>query len=440
VRLAVWWKELNDPLLDSLIDRAGQSSLRLRQAVERIHQFRALRAAAIAGYYPTLDANAQVLASRLSENGFLESIAKGGAPALGAILPGSRLNLYQLAFDASWEIDLWGKVRRSVEAAEADLGGRVEEAREVQISLYAEVARAYVELRTYQGRLDVARQNLRSQEETLDVIRKRNAAGIASDLDVARAEAQVNALQAVLPEFDRSVGQSIHGLEFLLSLPPGSLWQDLAPVRPIPTGPEAIPLGLPADLLRRRPDLRRSERDLAAQTARIGVATADLYPPLVLTGTIGLQSLTPRTLFEWASRFWTAGASLTAPLFQGGRLHARIDLEDSAAKEALLRYEEAVLAAQREVENALLAYTREGVRRRALAKRVDAERRAVRWAQDLYTNGVVEYLSLLDAMRSLEIAEDALTESTGAVATHLVALYKALGGGWKSDDVMKPPD
>jgi NodT family efflux transporter outer membrane factor (OMF) lipoprotein len=431
-KLAVWWKELGDPVLESLVDRAGQSNLRLRQAVERIEQFRALRASAMAGFYPSVDAQAQILTSRLSENGFLESIARGGAPALGAVLPGQHLNLYQLAFDASWEIDLWGKVRRSVEASEADLRGVVEGARDVEISLFAEVARGYIELRTYQGRLDVARRNLRSQEETLDVIRQRKLAGIASDLDLARAEAQVKSLQAALPDLDRSVGQTIHGLEFLLSLPPGSLRQELAPVRPIPTGPTEVPLGVPADLLRRRADLRRYERELAAQTARIGVATADLYPALTLTGAVGIQSLTPRSLFEWASRFWSAGPSFVVPLFQGGRLRARVALENSGAREALLRYEEAVLGAEREVENAILALARERTRRQALAERVDAERRAVRWAQDLYTNGVLECLSLLDAMRSLQAAEDELTSSTGALALHLVALYKALGGGWDS--------
>jgi NodT family efflux transporter outer membrane factor (OMF) lipoprotein len=441
-RLAEWWKEFHDPLLDSLIDQAVNSNLELAEATQRIARFRAEQAATTAGFLPTLGGEASFSTSRLSENGFLKGLLQGGTPqpGAGAVVPGTQINLYQVGFDASWELDLFGRLRRSAEAAGADLGARIEDARDVLVSLIAEVGRAYVELRTFEERLAVARKNLSAQEASVAVVRDRREAGVSSDLDLARAEAELEALRARVPGLEAARRRTLHGLELLLRREPGDLGPDQLPSGRIPKGPDQVSIGIPANLLRRRPDLRRVEREFAAATARIGVAKADLYPRLTLSGTLGLQSQSLGDLARWDSRFWSAGPSLFAPLFEGGRLRARVEVQESLAQEALLRYEATLRRSRVEVENALVSVKQERLRQRALTARVEAEERAARMSRDLYANGLSDYLPVLDAMRSLSGAEDDLATSSGALATALIALYKAVGGGWSPPELPPPSE
>jgi NodT family efflux transporter outer membrane factor (OMF) lipoprotein len=331
-------------------------------------------------------------------------------------------------------------VRRSAEAADADLGARIEDARDALVSLVAEVGRAYVELRTFEERLNVARRNLSAQEASVAVVRDRRGAGVSSDLDVARAEAELEALRARVPALEGARLRTLHGLELLLRREPGELGPDRLPPGRVPTGADRVSIGIPADLLRRRPDLRRVERELAAATARIGVAKADLYPRLTLTGTVGLQSQSPGDLARWDSRFWSAGPSLLVPLFEGGRLRARVEVQESLAREATLRYEATLRRSRAEVENALVTIAQERLRRLALSARVEAEERAVRFSRDLYANGLSDYLPVLDATRSLSGAEDDLAANSGALTAAQIALYKALGGGWSPPDAPQPSE
>jgi NodT family efflux transporter outer membrane factor (OMF) lipoprotein len=340
-------------------------------------------------------------------------------------------DLFQIGFDARWELDLFGGVRRAVEAAEADIDTALAEHQAVLVTLLGEVARNYLELRGAQAQLAITRDNLAAQQDTLDLSRIRFQAGLSSDLDVARAEAQVATTAAQIPTLERQTRQAIHRLGVLLGQGPGTLMAALSSTAPVPPPPPEVAVGLPAALLQRRSDIRRAERALAAATARIGVATADLYPRLALTGMLGLQSMQLSDLSQTASQFWAFGPSIRWPLFDAGRIRANIRVHDARQEQALIRYEQTVLTALEEVENALVAYRQEQVRQRSLAAAMAAHRRAVTLANELYTKGLSDFLTVLEAQRSLLAAESQLVQSNAALASHVVALYKALGGGWE---------
>jgi outer membrane protein, multidrug efflux system len=424
-----WWLGFGDAELDSHIDRAVSANLDLELAEERVRAARASRKVAAAPLFPTLDGGGGYSRQWQSENaGFA-----GGGP-IGDV-GGQPFDLFEVGFDASWEIDVFGGVRRSVEAADADLAASVETRNDVLLTVLAEVARNYVELRGFQQQLEVARANLAAQEDTFQLTRARYAGGLANDLDVARAEAQVKTTGAQIPLLDTSYRQSVHRLGVLLGESPGSLATELAPPAPIPAAPAALPPGLPSDLARRRPDIRRAEREIAAATARIGVATSDLFPKFYLTGAAGLQSLEASDLFSGGSKLWSFGPTIQWPIFQGGRIVGNIEVREAEERQALISYRQTVLRALEEVENAIVAYTRERDRRETLGAAVAANQRAVELASERYVQGLTDFLDVLAAQGNLFLTQTELARSETAVSSTLVSLNKALGGGWDAVDV-----
>ncbi len=423
-----WWATFRDPTLDSLIERAAESNHDLRLAAARVREARALRSGVAADLFPQVDPVASLTDARRSQNALTFPITQLDT------------DLYEAAFDASWELDVFGGKRRAVEAATADLAAAVEDARDVLITLLAEVARNYIEARGFQGRLAIAYRNIEAQREVLDVTQSRFAAGLANELDVSRAAAVLASTTAQLPTLETSLHQGMHRLGVLLGQEPGALMAELSTDRPIPAPPPEVPVGLPADLLRRRPDVRRSERQLAAVTARIGVATAELFPKFSLTSLAGFQSLHTSDLFTGGSRFWSAGPSVTWRILDVARVRAGIHVWNAREEQAVAQYEKAVLISLEDVENALVAYAKEQLRYASLNEAVEANRRALELANELYAKGLSDFLSVLDAERSLYLAEDQLVQSEGNISVSLVALYKALGGGWEESTELRAWD
>jgi len=429
--IARWWETFNDPTLESLIHRGIESNLDLQLAEARIRESRAASGVARADYWPTVDANASY--SRNSRSNNINSFAgssTGGAGASPGFGP-RETDFFQVGFDSTWELDVFGGVRRSVEAAEADIEASLEDRRDVLITLLGDVAQNYIVLRGRQRQLDITQANLKSQQETLALTQARFRAGLVGELDVARAQALVASTASTIPSREQDVQQAIHRISVLLGEQPQALAAELQATGPIPSGVGVVPTGLPSDLLRRRPDIRRAERQLAAQTARIGVATADLFPRFSLTGSLGLQSQKFTNLFESNSLFWGIGPGVTWNIFNAGKVRSNIEIQNARQQQALVQYQQAVLSSLEEVDNALVAYDREQSRRVSLAQAVDANRRAVDLANQLYTRGLVDFLNVQESQRSLLISEDALAQSDALVSSDLVALYKALGGGWE---------
>jgi len=432
-----WWTTFHDPKLDDLIIRAARSNLDLRRAQSRIVEARAQRRVTAADAYPELNTSGSYTHSRAGFAGIGGGAAGGsttGGGSSNSATSGSsagEFDLFQAGFDASWEIDVFGRVRRSVEAADADIQAAIEDRRDVMVSLLAEVARNYVELRGFQQQTRIARENLVSQRETLGVTKQRLERGLATSLDTARAQAQVATTASQIPSLDASARQAAHRLAVLLGLQPQALADELLREAVIPTPPPSVPVGIPAELLRRRPDIRRAERQLAALTARVGVATADLYPRFALSGSLGLQSADFGSLFNYASRIYSIGPSISWPIFDAGRIRANIEVTNAQQEGALLAYQQTVLTAYRDVEDALIMYTRELERRNTLAAAAAANQQATNLANELYTAGRTDFLSVLQAQRDLFQSQDALVQSDRLVSSNLIALYKALGGGWE---------
>ncbi|MGH8139676.1 MAG: efflux transporter outer membrane subunit [Steroidobacteraceae bacterium] len=430
-QLAAWWAEFNDPTLSSLIERARESNLDVRAAVLRITEARAGRDVSAAGLWPTLSADASYTRERLSEStptGSLftrfNTITIPGAPAVHVPNP---YDQYQVGLGASWEIDLFGRVRRSLEAANADWQASVEDQYCVLVSLDSDVAHAYIDLRGAQLRKSVAQASLATQRELLDLTRQRQAAGLTTDVDVENAAAQVSVTQAQLPLLDLQITQDIHQLGKLLDLEPEALRGELDGARAVPPVPPQVPIGLPADLARRRPDIRAAEQNLHAATARIGVAVADLFPRLTLSAAGGFQAQSTSTLLDWASRFGTLGPGLELPVLDRGRW-ATVHVQDIRAQEAAVAYERVVLGALHEVENSLAAYRADQDRQGELNAAVAHSRDALTLARERYESGVANFIVVLDAERTVQQNEEALAESVTGVSADLVALYRALGG------------
>ncbi|MGH7828355.1 MAG: efflux transporter outer membrane subunit [Candidatus Binatia bacterium] len=429
--LTRWWTAFDDPLLNSLVGRAVQSNLDLRLAEARIREARALRAVTASGAWPAVDVSGSYSRSRASENAF-SSPAQGAGGSFSPVGEGAQ-DLFRTGFDASWEIDLFGGVRRSVEAADATIEATVEDRRNTLVTLLGDVANNYIDLRGFQQRLEVARANLKAQQETLEINKIRFEAGLASDLDVAQAEGQVNITASQIPLLESSLKQAGHRLDVLVGLQPGALWAEVSKEAPIPALPPEVLIGLPSELLRRRPDIRRAERQLAAATAQVGAVTADLFPRFFLTGAAGLQSISAGDWLTGGSRFWSIGPTITWPIFDAGRIRANIEVRNAQQEQALTQYEKAILTALEDVENSLVGYSREQARYRSLTEAVAANRRAVAMANELYVNGLVNFLNVLEAQRSLYASENDLAQSEAAMASNLVSLYKALGGGWETN-------
>ncbi len=419
---AAWWKTFHDAELDSLVTRAVQSNLDLRAASARVREARAARGIVVADLYPGVNTSAAYQRERVSANGF------------PPFPPGVPLdaNIYQAGFDAAWELDVFGGTRRAVQAADADIAAAEFGRREVLVSLLGEVARNYVEARGFQRHLVIAHQNIEAQQDVVNLTRDRFNAGLSGELDVQQAATQLSSLESQVPALETGFSQSAHRLAVLLGRPPGALMEELAAEAPIPVPPPAVPVGLPSELLRRRPDVRRAERNLAAANARIGAATADLFPKFSLTGDIGLQSVSASDWFTAGSRFWSAGPTVQWRIFDAGRIRANIRVQNAREEQALAGYEVTVLNSMEDVEDALTAYAKEQVRHQSLADAVRSSEQAVEISDQLYQNGLADFLSVLEARRALYIGQDALVQSERTVTLDLVALYKALGGGWKS--------
>lgn len=415
-----WWTMFRDPVLDSLAARAVQSNLDMKQAESRVRQARAQRGVAAGGLWPWLDAAAEYNRSRRSG---------GGAGAE---------NLYQAGFDAAWELDVFGGQRREVEAADADIAASVEDRREVLVTLVSEVALNYISLRGSQREIAIAKENLAAQKTSLELTSQLFQGGFRSKLDVANAEALVATTRSQIPLLEMSARQSIYALGLLLASEPSALVAELSDEGPIPPTPPEVPLGLPSDILRRRPDIRRAEALLHGATARIGVATADLFPKFSLTGSLGVSSAKRSSLVEWDSRFYSFGPTVTWAVFRAGAIQANIAVQNELERQALLNYQKTVLAALHDVERALVAYVKEQQHRQALAEAVAANQEAVALATELYKEGQTDFLNVLSAQRSLFVAQDALVQSERDVSADLVSVYKALGGGWETAG--GPPD
>jgi multidrug efflux system outer membrane protein len=420
--LADWWILFQDPTLTSLVNRAVASNLDLKLAEARIREARAAKGVAAGGLGPSLAASGAYQRSRSSaENGTGSSSG----------------DQYQAGFDAGWEIDIFGGQRRNLEAADADLQAAVETQRDVLVSLTAEVARNYINLRAFQQQIVITQKNLAAQRHSAQLTRQRFEGGFVSGLDVANAEAQSATTAAQIPLLESSVQQAIYSLSVLLGEPPAALAAELSPTGTIPGAPPEVPAGVPSELLRRRPDIRRAEAQIHAATARIGVAAAELFPKFTIAGSAGYQSGNFSSWFDWANRFWSFGPSLSWRLFETGRIRAGVELQKALQEQEVITYRQAVLSALQEVENALIASAKEQAHREALAAAVAANRKAVALAETLYTEGQTDFLNVLQAQGALYATEDALVQSTSTVSTNLVAIYKALGGGWQTNSASK---
>jgi outer membrane protein, multidrug efflux system len=406
-----WWMRFEDPTLVSLVERALKSNLDLKQAQSRIRQARATRWGAKAGLWPSVDAGGSATRSRAST--------------------GVKNNLYETGLDATWELDIFGGQRRQIEAAQANVQASVEDLRNTWVTLTAEIALNYIDLRGFQQEIIILQRNLQAQKDTAELTRKRKEAGFVGALDVANADSLVATTAAQLPPLEFSVRQTIHSLSVLLGSEPSALVEELDSVSAIPSAPLQAPVGVPSDLLRRRPDIRMAESQIHAATAQIGVATADLFPKFTLSGALSFQNQKSDALFNWNRRLWSIGPSASWNIFDAGRVRSNIETQKALQEQALLTYQQTVLTALQEVEDALVALTKEQEHRDALQKAAESNRKAVELSTQLYTQGETDFLNVLTAQRSLYSSEDALVNSNRTVSTNLVALYKALGGGWE---------
>ncbi|HEX4125086.1 MAG TPA: efflux transporter outer membrane subunit [Tepidisphaeraceae bacterium] len=431
VQVIQWWRTFNDPTLDSLIDRAVVDNYDLRQATSRLREARAQVGLAASALYPQVNGDASYTRSGTGSGGVVTTTGRKGA--IVAHTTSTRSDFYVAGFDAAWELDVFGGLRRGVESADASLAAAVEDRRDVMVTLLAEVATDYVALRQFQREVDIARENLASDEHIEALTREKFGAGFAANLDVANAAAEVATTKAAIPILQTEAQQEIYSLSILLGEEPGALMQELSKSKPIPLTPPRVPIGLPSDLLRRRPDIRAAEADYHAATANVGVAVADLFPKFSLTGNLDDEGTRLKALGNWSSNVWQFGPSVSLPIFTGGQIRSNIEVQNALQQQALYTYDQIVLTALQDVDNALIAYANDQARRDALVDSVKYNRQALDLSTRLYNTGLGEFLNVLTAEQSLFSSEDALAQSQGTVATDLAALYKALGGGWQID-------
>ena len=438
-----WWSVFNDRELTSLENRIARSNLSVRQATFRLVESRAQRQISAAALYPSLQGtgsyNRYKLNNRVVQRGLQQTLS--GLPISGSQFDASRqeagevqippVDLWQDAIDASYELDLWGSVRRQVEASTAQQEQSADARRSALISAEAEVARDYVNLRGDQTLLKIQLDNLSTAKQSLVLTRQRFTGGLTTDLDVQDALAQVASTQSQVPNLQQQITEEINAISLLLGEPPQALVSELSTAAPVPPVPPRVPVGVPSELVLRRPDVRQAADQLHAATAQIGVAIAAFYPQVTLTGNLNELSIQFRDLFTWQSAGYEFGPSVTLPLFEGGRLRGQLRLNKAQQAEAATNYEQTVLQAWHDVDNALTSYGGEQQRRDQLALAVDASRLALNLAQNQYAHGLTTFLDVLDAERTLLSAEQQLASSTVTVSTNLVQLYTALGGGWE---------
>jgi multidrug efflux system outer membrane protein len=417
-----WWQLFQDPVLQALIRTALEANMDVRVAAARVEEARAQLGAARADQIPQVDGQASYTNQRFSQQTFPFNVLPGTA----TIDP--QQNFYRTSLDLTFELDLWGRLRRATEAARADLLASEENRRTVRTTLVSDVSQSYFDLLELDREAEIARRTLASRRASLALVRRRFAAGLTSRLDVQQAEGEVTAAAAAVPDVERRVAQTENRLSLLLGHDPG----------PIPRGsaldgqtlPPAVPAGLPSALLERRPDIGQAEARLAAATARIGEAKAAFFPRISLTGMFGVESAALSDLFTGPARVWQAGPAVAWPLFHGGRLLANLDAAQAREQEALIQYQQTIQHAFREVEDSLVFHQKAREIRTERVQRVTVARQTLALAQRRYTAGLTRYLDVLDAERQLLAAEFDLAAITHDQLTAVVQVYKALGGGW----------
>jgi multidrug efflux system outer membrane protein len=463
--VADWWRTFHDPELDRLVREALDHNYDLQVAAMRIRESRAQRNIVAADLFPQVNADGSYVHSHGSKNVVLPLGGSGAqgtnSPAVvtprptalnnGNVndnagnspsapppnpfgqggVPGATTDLYQVGFDASWEIDVFGGQRRRVEAASADFEAASQGRRDLQVTVAAEVARDYLELRGTQERLQIARSNLVAQNDILALTRSKRSVGFVTEFDVLRAASEVDTTEAGISPLEAQLKILAHSVSILVGQEPDELTKELSAAQPIPSAPPQVPVGLPSQLLQRRADIRQAERQIAAANARIGVAQADLFPKFALIGNVGLDSSSPGDLFNWGSRYFLISPTVTWQIFDAGRVLGNIRLQHANEQEADLQYRGIILKALKEVEDALVNYATEQTRRNHLADAVKQNQDALDLARRRYDQGLADFLTVLDAERSVFSAQDAYTQSSQSISTSLVALYKSLGGGWK---------
>jgi len=428
-----WWSTFNDATLTALVQQSAGQNLDVRQAMLRIDEAQAQAAVVAGGLWPNLSANASWSRQQLSTNTPNGAIFGLNFPGLPPTLV-NPYNQYQLGLSGSWTLDIFGTQRRSLEAANAQAQAALEGAHAAVLSLVSDVAATYIDLRGAQLRRSILQRSLATQRDLLQLTRDRRNAGLTSDLDVQNATAEVGTTQAEVPLADREITVDINQLSELMARPPEALRTELERQQPVPPVPPVVPIGLPSDLARRRPDIRQAEANLHAATAEIGVAVSNYFPQLTLTAEGGFQSEGLSQLVETASRFASLGPAIELPIFEGGRLRATVRLQRVRAKEAAVAYAQTVLVALHQVEDALAAYGTDQARRASLETAVTASRNARLLARERYQSGVASFIDVLDAERVEEENEVSLADAQTSVSADLVQLYRALGGGWQTSD------
>ena len=418
--LSKWWETFGDSQLTGLVQRAVAGNLDVRTALSRIREARATMRSARTQLRPSADASGSARAS-----------GTGREAGIGGVTQS-----YSLGLDASWELDVFGGIRSTVDAARATADAREADLQDVLISLTADVALDYIDTRSLQRRLEIARSNVDLQQQTLELTQFRAQAGLATDLDVQQALSNVESTRAQIASLDGQVTQSIHAIAILIGRPPADLNAELTSPAPIPMAPLEATIGVPADALRRRPDVRSAERQVAAQAAQANVARADLYPSFRLAGSIGLESLSIAKLLVPGAGLWSANPSASTRLFDRRQLRETLVVQNERQEQATRNYETVVLRALQEVEDSLTALAQEQVRRDHLTAAATAAQQAADLSLQLYNTGLRDFRDVLDAQRSLLTLQDSLTSSEATVSSDLVRLFKALGGGWSAADML----
>ncbi|MEE9605790.1 MAG: efflux transporter outer membrane subunit [Candidatus Scalindua sp.] len=425
--LQTWWTVFNDPVLDGLIESAGEGNLQLKDAFARIKEARANRGIAAGERFPDLDSTGDARRRR-SPHTFLPPTTQGSRTD----------DFFKFGGEGSWEIDFWGRIDRSIESADASLAASVEDYRDVLVVLYAEVSTNYVEVRALQDRIKYVQGNIETQRKSLQLTKDRFDAGLAPDLDVQQAELNLAKTESTLPTLQMQLVQTINRLGVLLGEHPSALHDELEKLASIPKPSEQITVSLPVELLRQRPDVRQAERELAAQTALIGVAKADLYPSFSLFGTFEVAANDFSDVFDYSkSRMHSFGPSFRWNIFDGGRVRNQIRVEDARTEQALARYEQAVLNALEDVENAMVSYIQEDIRRKALERSVTAARKSTELVGTLYVNGLTDFQNVQEMERFQFEQEDQFAESEGQVIQNLISIYRSLGGGWNPESTQR---
>ena len=452
-----WWQQFNDPVLTDLVHMAIRGNLDLQQAVLRVVESRQSVVVARAAGIPTLDGTAIYRREQLGTKGVLESsgvyrqlnaLADQNSPlnqyAAGLGTQASSLgtgladklsqpfNLFEYGLDASWELDLFGRVRRSVEQAKATTQAQEEATNDALLMLESEVAQTYLQLRMSQALLASQQENIRTAQDALNLTEKLQRTGLDTAVDVDQARTQVLTYQSQLPGYEKQMRQAVDSLNVLVGQPPGFLDAKLLAPAPLPNLPDVVGVGVPSTLARRRPDIREAEAQLHAATANVGVAVAAFYPDISLTGNLGITAIDASYLTNWASHFYSAGPSLSLPIFQGGRLTANLRLARAQAIAAALSYRGTVLNALREVEDDLVAYRTDRDERDRLVGVLRSGEDALYLATNAFSHGLQSFLQVLDAQRTVTSTRQQLVQANSTLTTDVVALYRALGGGWQN--------